>query len=69
MIIRLDNNTIVEIKKSSFINDNEYYKYLMNNALRESPKFSFNKDEFKKKNVDNVVDNSNAFIEKFITLK
>ena len=48
MIVRLDNNTITEIKKKSFLNDKEYYKYLMNNALKKSPNYGY-KSELKKK--------------------
>ena len=66
MIVRLDNNTITEIKKKSFLNDKEYYKYLMNNALKKSPKFTDTKSELKKKTVNNIVNNSDAFIKKFI---
>ena len=51
MIVRLDNDTITEIKKNSFLTDKEYYKYLMNNALKKSPKFSNNTCELKKKTV------------------
>lgn len=66
MIVRLDNNTITEIKKKSFLNDKEYYKYLMNNALKKSPKFTDTKSELKKKTVNNIVNNSDLFIKKFI---
>ena len=66
MIVRLDNDTITEINKNSFLTDKEYYKYLMNNALKKSPKLSNNKNELKKKIVNNVVNNSDAFTKKFI---
>ena len=66
MIVRLDNNTITEIKRKSFLNDTEYYKYLMNNALNKSPKFIDTKGELKKKTVNNIVNNSDVFIKKFI---
>ena len=66
MIVRLDNDTITEIKKNSFLTDKEYYKYLLNNALKKSPKFSHNTTELKKKTVTNVVNNSTAFTKKFL---
>ena len=66
MIIRLDSNTITEIKRNNFINDKEYYKYLMTNALKETPKFLNNNTELKKKIVNNVVNNSDKFVKKFI---
>ena len=67
MIIRLDNNTITEIKRITFNNDKEYYKYLMTNASKESPKFPNNNTELKKKTVDNIVNNTDKFIKKFIS--
>ena len=66
MIVRLDNNTITEIKKNSFLTDKEYYKYLMNNALKKSPKFSNNTNELKKKTVTSVLNNSAVFTKKFL---
>ena len=66
MILRVDNNTIIEIKRNSFLNDKEYHKYLMNNALKKSPKFIDNKTELKIKIVNNVANNNETFIKKFI---
>lgn len=66
MIVRLDNNTITEIKKKSFLNDTEYYKYLMINALNKSPKFIYTNGDLKKKSVNNILNNSDVFIKKFI---
>ena len=66
MILRLNGDTIIEINKNSFINDKEYYKYLMKNALNDSPKLTKTKGETEKKNVIMMTKNDENFIKKFI---
>ena len=66
MIIRLDDDTIIEISKNSFINDKEYYKYLMKNASNDSPKMTKNKQLTEKKTVISMTKNDENFIKKFL---
>ena len=66
MIFRLDDNTIIEINKNSFINDKEYYKYLMKNASNDSPKLIKTKHQTEKKNVVSITKNDENFIKKFM---
>lgn len=66
MIFRLDDNTIIEINKNSFINDKEYYKYLMKNASNNSPKLIKTKQQTEKKNVVSITKNDENFIKKFM---
>jgi len=66
MIIRLDDDTIIEINKNSFINDKEYYKYLMKNASNDSPKMTKTKQLTEKKTVVSMTKNDENFIKKFL---
>ena len=65
MLFRINENTVGEINKNSFITDKEYYKYLMNIEISKSPKFLNIKNE-QKKVVTNVVNNDSNFIKKFL---
>ena len=66
MIFRVDDNTIIEINKNSFINDKEYYKYLMKNASCDSPKLIKSKQQTEKKNVISIKKNDENFIKKYL---
>ena len=66
MIFRLDDNNIIEINKNSFINDKEYYKYLMKNLLDDSPKMTKTKQQTEKKTVISITNNHEIFMKKFI---
>ena len=66
MIFRLDDNNIIEINKNSFINDKEYYKYLMKNASNDSPKITKTKQLTEKKTVISIAKNDENFIKKFL---
>ena len=66
MIFRLDDTTIIEINKNSFINDKEYYKYLMKNASNDSPKLIKKQQQTEKKKVVTMTKNDENFIKKFL---
>ena len=66
MIFRLDDNTNIEINKNSFINDKEYYKYLIKHASNDSPKLIKTKQQTEKKNVISIIKNDEDFIKKFL---
>ena len=65
MIVRLDNNTIIEINRNDYLTDNEYYKHLMKLMKNNTAKIENNK-ETTRKNINNIQKNDKKFIEKFL---
>ena len=65
MIVRLDNNTIIEINRNDYLTDNEYYKHLMKIMKNNTAKIENNK-ETTRKNINNIQKNDKKFIEKFL---
>ena len=65
MIVRLDNNTIIEINRNDYLTDNEYYKHLMKLMKNNTAKIENNK-EITRKNINNIQKNDKKFIEKFL---
>ena len=65
MIVRLDNNTIIEINRNDYLTDNEYYKHLMKLMKNNTAKIENNKEP-SRKNINNIPKNDKKFIEKFL---
>jgi len=65
MIVRLDNNTIIEINRNDYLTDNEYYKHLMKLMKNNTAKIENNK-ETTRKNINNISSNDKKFIEKYL---
>ncbi len=70
MIVRLDNNTLVEINRKVFLTDSDYYKKIMKMNMNNSPKINnsfVNKSVLSKKNyMKNNTKNDKDFIQKFL---
>ena len=65
MIVRLDNNSIIEVKRDDYLTDTEYYKILTKIAKNNTAKTENNK-ESSRKNINNIPKNDKKFIEKFL---
>ena len=65
MIVRLDNNSIIEVKRDEYLTDTEYYKILTKIAKNNTAKIENNK-ETSRKNINNIPKNDKKFIEKFL---
>ena len=70
MIVRLDDNTLVEINRKDFLTDNDYYKKIMNITIDNSPKINNstvkNDDLSNKFYIKNNTKNDKDFIKKFL---